>query len=195
VTSAAQFIDKWRQRPDIGMAGLGLISGGASIAWGMEGGSRLEWLQPVATVFGLGPELLPVGLYFGLVIAIGIYTWTGKAWAVPVLLVTTMYAWSAAIQVAVGLQRSSGDDLHLIAAGIAAGAVGAGLSHAGCSLFAPHLRRPRLIALTVGVGALAGLLLFFGERKYIDERWLYLVWQPAVAYCIGLGLMGARQDA
>jgi hypothetical protein len=195
VTSAAEFVDKWRHRPDIAFAGLGLISGGASIGWGMGGISNLGWLQPVAAVFGLSPELLPIGCYFGVVIAIGIYIWTGTVWAIPVLLVTTMYAWSAAIQVAVSLQRNSGDDPHLIAASLAAGAVGAGLTHAGCALFAPGLRRPMRIAVTCGVGAVAGLLLFFGERRYIDERWLYLVWQPAVAYCIGLGLTATRRDA
>jgi hypothetical protein len=32
------------------------------------------------------------------------------------------------------------------------------------------------------------MLFFMGERKILDDRLLYLVWQPAVAFCIGLGL-------
>ena len=39
------------------------------------------------------------------------------------------------------------------------------------------------------------MLFYLGERKYVDERLLYLVWQPAVAFCIGLGLPRQSQDA
>ena len=39
------------------------------------------------------------------------------------------------------------------------------------------------------------MLFYMGERKIIDERLLYLVWQPAVAFCIGLGLPRQGQDA
>ena len=193
--ASAGIIGGWRGRPDVTMAGLGLISGAMSVGWGMSGSSNLEWLQPVATVFGLGPELLPIGFYFGAVIALGVWMWTGSLWSVPVLLVTTMYAWSGAIQVAIRLQRNSGDDPHLIAASLAAGVVGAGLTHLGCALFAPGLRRPMRIAVTCIVGALAGMLFYLGERKFLDERLLYLIWQPAVAFCIGMGLTGRSQDA
>ena len=81
-------------------------------------------------------------------------------------------------------------DPHLIAASLAAGAVGAGITHAGCAIFAPGLRRPARIAATCIVGALAGLLLYAGQRKWMDERLLFVIWQPAVAFCIGLGLRG-----
>jgi hypothetical protein len=27
-----------------------------------------------------------------------------------------------------------------------------------------------------------------GQRKWVDDRLLFIVWQPAVAFCIGLGL-------
>jgi hypothetical protein len=99
-----------------------------------------------------------------------------------------MYAWSAAIQVAIRTQRHVDDDPHLIAASLGAGAVGAGITHLGCAVFARELRRPMRIALTVAVGAVAGMLLYLGQRKYIDERLLYLIWQPAVAFAIGMGL-------
>jgi hypothetical protein len=42
------------------------------------------------------------------------------------------------------------------------------------------------------VGAVAGLLLFMGQRKWVDDRLLFAVWQPAVAFCIGVGLGGWR---
>jgi hypothetical protein len=44
------------------------------------------------------------------------------------------------------------------------------------------------IAVTCIVGAIVGLLLYMGQRKWVDERVLFIVWQPAVALCIGLGL-------
>ena len=40
------------------------------------------------------------------------------------VVVTTIYAWSAAIHTAIRLQRNTGDDAHLIAASLCAGAVG-----------------------------------------------------------------------
>ena len=80
-----------------------------------------------------------------------------------------------------------------MAASLCAGAVGAGLTQLGCGLFSSGLRRPWRLALTCAVGAAAGILFFMGERKYVDERLLYLVWQPAVAFCIGLGLPRQHQ--
>ena len=66
--------------------------------------------------------------------------------------------------------------------------MGAGLTHLGCALFSRGLRQPMRIAVTCGVGALFGLLFFFGQRKFIDERLLFVVWQPVVAFCIGMAL-------
>lgn len=176
----------WRDRPQMTMAALGLISGLVSAGIGLE--LELAWLRPVGMIFLLDAGPVPIGLFFGAAVAAGVWMWTRKAWAVPVLLVTTMYAWSAAIQVAIRLQRTVDDDPHLIAASLAAGAVGAGITHLGCAIFVPGLRRPMRIALTCAVGAVAGLLLFMGQRKMVDERLLFAVWQPAVAFCIGLGL-------
>jgi hypothetical protein len=179
-------IGGWRQRPALALAGLGLISGllSATVGFDME----LAWLRPVGTLFFLDAGPVPIGFFFGVAIALGVWMATANAWALPVVPVVTMYAWSAAIQVAVRLQRNVDDDPHLIAASLAAGAVGAGLTHAGGAVFAPQLRRPVSIAVTCAVGALAGLLFYMGQRKWVDERLLFLVWQPAVAFCIGLGL-------
>jgi len=51
------------------------------------------------------------------------------------------------------------------------------------------------MTMRLAVGAIAGLLFYMGERKILDERLLYLVWQPAVAFCIGLALPRQSQDA
>jgi hypothetical protein len=176
----------WRDRPAEALAVLGLVSGALSAAWGQA--FHLEPLQPVALVFLLDPGAMPIGFFYGVAIGVGVAAWARKPWAAIVLLVTTMYAWSGAVHTAIRLQRNAGDDPHLIAASLCAGAVGAGFTHLGCSMFAGELRRPWRIALTCAVGAAGGMLFYLGERKYIDERLLYLLWQPAVAFCIGLGL-------
>ena len=86
--------------------------------------------------------------------------------------------------------------LHLIAGSLAAGAVGAGITHLGCAVFAVDLRRPLWrIALTCAVGAVFGMLFYFGERKILDERLLFFLWQPAVAFAIGLGLPRQKEGA
>ena len=176
-----------RDRPADTMAALGLISGILSAAWGQT--FSFEPLQPLAVVFFLDGGALPIGFFYGVAMAIGIAVWTRKPWAAVVVPITTMYAWSAAIHTAVRLQRNTGDDAHLVAASLAAGAVGAGLTYIGCALFAADLRRPWWrLALTCAVGAAVGMFFYLGERKYVDERLLYFVWQPAVAFCIGLGL-------
>ena len=155
---------------------------------------ELPVLQPLAALFFLDPGMLPIGFFFGAAMAIGIALWTRSPWALLAVPIATMYAWSAALHTAIRLQRNSGDDAHLIAASLCAGAVGAGLTHLGCALFAADLRRPWWrLALTCSVGAVAGLLFYLGERKYVDERLLFFAWQPAVAFCIGLGLPRSSQ--
>jgi hypothetical protein len=181
--AATRSIAGWRQRPIVTMTALGLASGALS--------ANPEWVRPLAGVLGVAPELIPValvGLSFGLAMGVGLWLSTGRLWAVPVVLVTVLVAWAAAIQLAIRLQRSADDDPHLIAASLVAGAVGAGITHLGCALFARGLRRPAWIALTVIVGAAAGMLLYASQRKYVDEWLLYAVWQPVVAFAIGLGL-------
>jgi hypothetical protein len=176
-----------RERPADTLAALGLISGILSAVWGQK--FELEPLKPLAAVFFLDAGALPIGFFYGAAMGMGIAAWMRKPWALPVVLVTTMYAWSAAIHTAIRLQRNTGDDAHLIAASLCAGAVGAGLTHLGCSLFAADLRRPWWrLALTCAVGAAFGMFFYLGERKIVDERLLFFVWQPAVAFVIGLGL-------
>jgi hypothetical protein len=187
--AATSSIAGWRQRSVVIMTALGLVSGALS--------TRPEWTRPLAAGLGIAPELLPVllvGLCFGLAMGIGLWLSTARLWAVPVVLVATLIAWGAAIQLGIRLQRTADDDPHLIAASLVAGAVGAGITHLGCAAFSSALRRRVWIALTCLVGAAAGMLLYLSQRKYVDEWLLYAVWQPAVAFAIGLGLSrGQRQ--
>jgi hypothetical protein len=179
----------WRERPSLSLAALGLVSGLLSAAVGFT--LRIELLDPLAKLFFLSAEMLPIGLLFGAVVAGDIAIRQRRVLAAPVLLVSTMYAWSAAIFTAIRLHQVGGGDAgHVgpLLAGLVGGAVGAGLTQLGAAQFAVGLRRPRRFAVTCAVGAAAGLLFYLGDRNIIDARVLFIVWQPAVAFCIGLGL-------
>jgi hypothetical protein len=76
----------WWQRADLSMAGLGLVSGILSVSWGTSREVGTAWLEPVALVFGLAPELLPIGLFFGAVVGLSVWRWTGRPLAVPVVM-------------------------------------------------------------------------------------------------------------
>ena len=178
-----------RDRAALVLGGLGLVSGLCSAAFGFD--LELPWLKPVASVFFIEVGAVPVGLFFAAAMALGMALLTGNVWALPAVVVTTMYAWSAAIHTAIRLQPSGGGDPYLIAASLAAGAVGAGITHLGCAIFAPGLRRPARIALTCAVGAAAGMLFYLGERSFVPQKALYIVWQPVVGFYIGLAM--ARQ--
>lgn len=179
--------------PPVTLAGLGLVSGLLSAAWGTQTYMGAYYLEPVAKVFALVPDLLPVGVLFGGAMALGVWWFSGRLLCLPVVVVVTIYAWSAAVQVAIRTQRHVDDDPHLLAASLGAGAVGAGITHLGCAIFASGLRRPARVLVTIAIGALAGLLLYASQRKYVGESWLYMIWQPAVAAAIGAGMSPNRQ--
>ena len=176
-------VPHWRA---LAMAGLGLVSGVLS---GTIARPSRPWLSPVGAVFLLPgankEDFVLIGFFFGIVVAVSLWIWTRNWWTLLVLPVATMYAWSAALWVALPYGAIFGN---LIASSLAAGAVGAVATHLGCALFAPPLRRPMWIGITCAVGAMAGTLYFMREQKMIDEGLLYVVWQPAVAFCLGLGL-------
>jgi hypothetical protein len=179
-----------RWSPVVTLTALATVSGAVS--------ASPDWARPLTGLVGIAPELVPVlvvGVAFGLALGLGLWLATARLWALPVVLTTTLIAWGAAIQVAIRLQRTADDDPHLIAASLAAGAVGAGIAHLGCAVVARPLRRPLWIALTCVVGALAGMVLYASRRSYIDAWAIYLLWQPAVAFSIGLGLSRARAAA
>ena len=154
---------------------------------------ELGWLKPVARLFFLDVGPMPIGFFFGVAVALGIWLWTGSLWSVPVLLVTTMYAWSAAIQVAIRLQRNAGDDPHLIAASLGAGR---GRRRTDAPGAAPCSRRDcagqRASPSPASWARSPACCSTWASANIIDGRLLYLVWQPAVAFCIGMGLAQAR---
>ena len=182
-------LKSWRDRPAPTLAALGLVSGILSAVVGFE--VRIDALDWPGTVFFLSAEMMPIGLFFAAVMAFAIAAWHSPAWAPIVTFVGTLYAWSAAIQTALFMHRiGGGDATHAgpLLAGVFAGLVGAALTYLSVALFAPELRDVTLAMRTCLVGTVAGLLFYFGSRNLIDARILFLVWQPAVAYSIGLGL-------
>lgn len=173
-----------RDGPAILLGALGLVSGVASAVIGAD--RSLDALQPVAAVFLLQAGLLPIGVCFAVAIGFALWRIAQRPLASLAATILTLYAWSAAVHVAIRTQRNTGDDGHLLAASLAAGAVGAGLTHLAASLALPQLRRVSATAITVATGALLGLLFYCGERGFIDKRALFVIWQPTVAFVIGL---------
>ena len=182
----------WRDRPAFVLALLGLLSGLLSAAVGFE--VRIDVLDWPGMVFFLSAEMMPIGSFFAFVMAFAIAARGGPIWAAIITFCGTLYAWSAAIQTALWLHKvGGGDSSHAgpLLAGVFAGLVGAALTHLSMALFTPELRELAAAVRTCLVGAVAGVLFYFGSRNIIDARILFVVWQPAVAYAIGLGLARA----
>lgn len=164
-------------------AGLGLASGLASAAIGIE--HPRDGLQTIANLFGMHASLLPVGLCFAAAMALAAWLAVLQMRAPVIVWLATLYGWSGAVHIAIRLQRNVGDDAHLLAACLAAGAFGAAAVHSGFAASVPELRAWRKLGAVCVVGAAAGLVFFAGERGVIDKRALFIVWQTAVAFMIG----------
>jgi hypothetical protein len=171
-----------RRQPAPIMCGLGVISALFTIMVGLR--VQAPWFVPGGFVF-----LDVIGPLFGATIGLGLWSWTAKWWAVPALAATTQVAWCAAVPLALGLQGEEVTAPSVVIAGLVSGGVGAGLTHLGCAVLAPELRRPLSIALTCAAGALlGGVFLYMLQRRLAADALLFLVWQPAVALAIGIGL-------
>src|SRR5262252_6141367 len=155
-------------------------------------------LAEAGNLFLLEAGAVPIGVCYGLAIGVAVAMARKRLWAVPLLVMTTMIAWSAAIHTATFIYGdvetvSIGettvpvvDGLRLFWAGVAAGAVGACLTHLGVALLDRRRCRLTRVALTTLVGALCGVLFFLGEKKFVYPGALYIIWQPAVAFSICL---------
>jgi hypothetical protein len=117
------------------------------------------------------------GLAFAVAIPLGVFLATGNRRAIVTLFVTTMIAWIAVISLAwLAITQQVGfSNLDAIA-----GAVGAVLTHLGCSIVAPHLRHLVPIAVTAFAGAVVAMI--------VPSQSLFPLWQGVVALCIGWGL-------
>ena len=114
------------ERPALTLAALGLVSGILSATLGFM--FEPEWLEPVANLFWLEPGMVPIGVFYGVALGLGIALCTGRQWAAPLVLITTMIAWSAAIHTAIAIVKlgdGTPDAPRNLVAGVAAGAIGA----------------------------------------------------------------------
>lgn len=173
-----------RDRPAMIFGGLGLLAGVASALSGYR--LEIDWLQPIARLFALQSGLLPIGVFFALAMGLGLWLVARSLPYALLAFLVTIYAWSGALHIAIRLQRNADDTAHLVAASLAAGAFGAGLTHLGVSGGLPAVRGLRPLLATCAVGAVFGMLFFLGERHVVDPHALFLLWQPAVAFVIGL---------
>jgi hypothetical protein len=180
------WIARAASRPPLLMAALGSLSGVLS-AW-IGFAFEPPWLAGVGGVFFLDAGMVPIGVLFAAAVGVGLAIATLRMVVLPVAAVATMYAWSAAIHAATSIITDASDDVRLIVGCLAAGALGAAITHAGGALVLATLRRFSSLAVTTAVGAVLGLLYYAGERNWFDGRLLFVVWQPATAYAIGAGL-------
>ncbi len=167
--------------PVIWLAGLGLMSG------------LLTNFPPAAAehVTAFDVPIHP-GVLFGLVIAFGIFRWGGASWWAALLaLLFTAVAWIVAMR---GFLAVTGDATRSIYLGaLVAGAIGAAGTMLGGAIALPSLRRLPDWLLTIGVGAVAGLLVVRSAQMPDDNLLpLFLVWQAGVAACIGYALTRRR---
>jgi hypothetical protein len=110
--------------------------------------------------------MILAGLWFGLVVSFGVWTWGVRSLtAAAAALAATWIAWEVAVNLALQLEGNWLKDGMLpeaarsYASGFAAGGVGALLVWAGAALVTPALQRLSTAALVVATGAVLGLLM------------------------------------
>jgi hypothetical protein len=181
-------------RPPLSLAGLAMVSGllGA-FAEGPGFGTAPQ----------LGVYLVLAGLWFGLVVGFGVWTWAGRNLGGALLAVAVTWAgWELAVNLALQIDsywartHSAPGWLGMYLAGFIAGAIGAGVTWAGAAMSLTALQRPGVGAGAVAIGAVMGLLLPY-TNHYDHGAVLLVPWQMAVAAWLGRGMVlgGARDLA
>ena len=150
-----------------------------------------------------GAPLLP-GIYFGLVIWIGVFLWEKKSAAAFVIIVVgVVIAWILAWRTGIAVHDflneirtgnpAAGTDRKLpyifMIAGFVAGLVGAFVTVIVTSIACPDFREPTDWLRTIAIGAVAGMLLHFGDTPNGSVLPLFVVWQAAVAASVAYGLV------
>jgi hypothetical protein len=147
-----------------------------------------------------GAPVLP-GIYFGLVLWLGVHLWEKKGpLALAVILVGVVIAWILAWRTAISVseflnQFHAGDITEsrkfpyvYAIAGVVAGLVGSLGTVIAVSLVSPDFREHSDWLRTIAIGTVTGALLHFGDTPYETFLPLFIVWQGAVAASVGYGL-------
>jgi hypothetical protein len=134
---------------------------------------------------GIGIYMVLAGIWFGIVIAFGLWRSGHRApIGLAVALLTTWIAWEVAVNIAMLIVeggKASSEALYYVA-GALAGAAGAVLTWAGASASAPSLRRLSVATAITATGAVFGLLLPWSLSL---PAVLFVPWQAAVAATFG----------
>jgi hypothetical protein len=158
--------------------------------------------------------LLP-GLYFGLVLGVGVLLWVTNSWLkIATVVILTIVAWVCGVKTAFSVNEFITQTVNEIAqtpgrlatnlpnytfalCGVLGGLVGGIITTIGISAVSKDFRNFNNCARTIIVGTLAGALLELGvggsDAKlaiHIDSLLpLFLIWQPGVAASIAYGLV------
>lgn len=140
-----------------------------------------------------GVPMLPA-VFFGLVIALGIYSWEARHPA-PMLIVLAgvAIAWWAAYWFALNFYNDNNKNA-LIWIGAASGAIGAILTSIGLWIASEDFRTTRNVVIAVVFGAVAGTLLrlMVGFDSTLAPVHglapLFVVWQAGIAGLVGYAL-------
>ena len=147
-----------------------------------------------------GAPLLP-GIYFGIVLCIGVFLWEKKGpLELAVVLVGVIIAWILAWRTALSVhdflnQFHAGEipdsrkfPYIFAIAGMLSGLVGSLGTVVAVSLVSPDFREHGDWLRTIALGTLAGALLHFGDAPNGTFLPLFIVWQAVVAASVGYGL-------
>ena len=148
-----------------------------------------------------GAPLLP-GIYFGLVICLGVFLWEERRpLELLVVLAGVAIAWILAYRTGISVsdflnQFRDGDSRkfsYIFAiTGLVAGLVGSLGTVIAVSLASPDFRKHSDWLRTIALGTVAGALLHFGDATPGTFLPLFIVWQAAVAASVAYGLVTRR---
>jgi hypothetical protein len=134
------------------------------------------------------------GLWFGSVVAFGVWRWGNPSWVAAVTaLIATWIGWELAVNLAMQLAENwlkaiaFPTTLRAYVGGFAAGAVGAFVTWAGAAASNSALRQKFVCVRFVSTGALFGLLLPL-TNQFDSPAVLLIPWQAALGVVLGFAL-------
>jgi hypothetical protein len=197
LTDERSFLERPLAIPFV-MAGLGVVSGLLSIVLDTLPFSTLPFSAlTVLWVHGISPL---AGIWFGVVLAFGIWKWgSASARVAPVLVLTTHAAWQLSIFSTEVLGNIEGFADTFVGSSIGVlswGGLGAVLTWAGAALICPRMRSAKWAGLCCGVGAVALYIeplsgMYMGDKPGTPNLTQlltngYSFWQACVAAVFGM---------
>ncbi len=142
---------------------------------------------PNQIIWMRGQEVLIdfLGVIYGVAIAaVLVILLAQPIWKMLVLVVAAGLSWVAALYTALFLIDTAAESIvFAVATGCAAGAIGAGILAIAFALIYPRFARLQAIWRTVGIGAIAGLLLLPSIQTPL---FLFMLFQGSVSFSLGM---------